>query len=292
MGLRVLDDTEVRARLDARTATEAVRRALLAHHAGTLAAPARVRAPLGGGDLVVTAGRLREQGLFGFRAYDTLVDAEQLVAVWDETGQLRLVVHGEELGPRRTGAIGAVALDAMARPGALRLGLVGAGVQAWTQLWAVSAVRAVTEVAVWSRRRERAEGFARRAGEQLGVTVRVVERAEQAVRERDAVIVATKSTTPVVASEWLAPGTHLSTVGPKGPEAHEVPVELVERAEVLVTDSLAQAAGSLFPAGRLVELGAVLAGAAPGRTHADQISVFCSVGLAGTEVAVAAALVG
>ncbi|MFJ9447337.1 hypothetical protein ACIRRH_36620 [Kitasatospora sp. NPDC101235] len=58
--------------------------------------------------------------------------AEQLVAVWSsEDGRLRAVVHGSELGPRRTGAIGAVAVDAAANPGPVRLGLVGAGTQAW-----------------------------------------------------------------------------------------------------------------------------------------------------------------
>ncbi|MFK0295010.1 hypothetical protein ACIQU6_31700 [Streptomyces sp. NPDC090442] len=47
-------------------------------------------------------GRLRAHGLFGFRAYDTFADAEQLVAVWgDEDGKLRVLVHGVELGARR-----------------------------------------------------------------------------------------------------------------------------------------------------------------------------------------------
>jgi ornithine cyclodeaminase len=51
-------------------------------------------------------------GVFGFRAYDTFVGAEQLVAVWGrEDGRLWVLVHGDELGARRTGAIGAVAVD-------------------------------------------------------------------------------------------------------------------------------------------------------------------------------------
>ncbi|WP_344581582.1 hypothetical protein [Streptomyces lunalinharesii] len=107
MPVLLLDDDEVRARLDAATAVRAVRAALLSAHHDDLVAPPRVRAALGAGDLVVTAGHLRSRQLFGFRAYDTLVGAEQLVAVWSTAdGRLRAVVHGAELGARRTGAIG------------------------------------------------------------------------------------------------------------------------------------------------------------------------------------------
>ncbi|MGG2460996.1 ornithine cyclodeaminase family protein [Streptomyces sp. RGM 3693] len=295
MTVLLLDDDDVRAHLDAPTAVRAVRAALLAAHHGELEAPPRVRAGLGDGDLVITAGHLRSRRLFGFRSYDTLVGAEQLVAVWSTAdGRLQAVVHGAELGPRRTGAIGAVAVDAAVRPGPVRTGLVGAGPQAWAQLWALCAVREVTEVVVVARHHERAAAFARRAAGGLGVAARAVTAVEDAVRDRDVVIVATGSATPVLDADWLAPGTHLTTLGPKSAARHEVPAPLADRARTVLTDSLSQSAGSpeppLFPTDRLVSLGAVLAGAAPARTGPDDLTVFSSVGLAGTEVAVAAAL--
>ncbi|MFE6684943.1 ornithine cyclodeaminase family protein [Streptomyces sp. NPDC057743] len=297
MTVALLDDDDVRAHLDAPTAVRAVRGALLAAHHGTLDAPPRVRAGFGDGDLVITAGRLRSQELFGFRAYDTFAGAEQLVAVWGTTdGRLRAVVHGAELGRRRTGAIGAVAVDAAARPGPVRVALVGAGPQAWAQLWALGAVREVTDAVVVARRRERAAAFAHRAADELGVAVRPVATVEEAVTDRDVVIVATGSAVPVLDADWLAPGTHLTTLGPKSTTHHEVPAALADRAGVLLTDSPAQSASSpgtpLFPADRLIPLGAVLAGAAPARNGPDDLTVFSSVGLAGTEVAVAAALCG
>ncbi|MEU1286974.1 NAD(P)-binding domain-containing protein [Kitasatospora sp. NPDC005856] len=295
MSVLLLNDDDVRRRLDAPRAVRAVRGALLAAHTGGLVAPPRVRAELGDGQLVFTAGRLHAEKLIGFRSYDTVVGAEQLVAVWStEDGRLRAVVHGGELGPRRTGAIGAVAVDAAANPGPLRLGLVGAGAQAWAQLWAIRAVRPVARAVVASRRPERARAFARRAAEELGVEVRAVGTVEEAVRERDVVVVATNSPVPVLDADWIAPGTHVTTLGPKTLSRHEVPAALAERAHVLLTDSLAQTAGyaepHVFPVGRMVGLGAVLAGDEAARTNADDITVFCSVGLAGTEVAVAAAL--
>jgi ornithine cyclodeaminase len=297
MTVTVLGDDDVRDHLDPATAVTAVRGALRAHHAGTLHAPPRVRAPLGDGDLVATAGRLAEQGLFGLRAYDTVVGGDQLVAVWDTaTGRLDTVVHGVELGVRRTGAIGAVALDMAARPGPLRVGLVGCGAQAWAQLWAARAVRELREVVVASRRFARAEAFAARARAEWGLPVRAVAGMEEAVRGRDAVIVATSSPTPVLDVNWLAPGVHVTTLGPKSVSRHEVPAALADRADVVLTDSAAQLAGypepHLFAERRVTGLGAVVAGAAAGRSSPEQITVFCSVGLAGTEVAVAGALVG
>lgn len=297
MPVLLLDDDDVRARLDPGTAVRAVREALLAAHSGQLHSPPRVAADLGGGNLVFTAGLMEPAGVFGFRAYDTLVGAEQLVAVWGrDDGRLRVLVYGDELGARRTGAIGAVAVDAAARSGAIRLGLVGAGTQAWTQLWAVRAVRPVTSVTVAARRPERAAAFAERAAAKLGLTARAVTAVQDAVRDQDVVIVATNSAVPVLEADWIAPGTHVTTLGPKSVTRHEVPAALAERADVILTDSPAQLAAypesHLFAREPVVDLGAVLAGAVAGRTSPEQITVFCSVGLAGTEVAVAAAMCG
>ncbi|MGW0936962.1 ornithine cyclodeaminase family protein [Streptomyces sp. NPDC002666] len=291
----VFDDDDVRDRLDAATAVRAVRSALLAHHAGTLYAPPRVRADLGQGGLVFTAGHLSAEGRFGFRAYDTFAGAEQLVAVWDtDSRALRVLVHGSELGARRTGAIGAVAVDVAARPGPLRVGMIGTGVQAWTQLWALCAVRVIEDVAVTSRNAQHAEDFARRASQELGVAARVAPQVRDAVSGRDVVIVATNSSEPVLDAEWISAGTHVTTLGPKTPAHHEVPHALADRAHLVLTDSRAQAINypepHLVDPDRMVELGALLAGAVPGRTSPDQVSLFCSVGLAGTEVAVASAL--
>ncbi|POX38956.1 ornithine cyclodeaminase [Streptomyces sp. Ru73] len=290
----LIGDEEVRARLDAGTAVAAVRRALLAHHRKELAAPARLAAPVGDRDLVFTAGAEASAARHGFRAYDTR-GGEQLVAVWDSaSGALLAVVHGRELGPRRTGAIGAVAVDALARPDAARLGVIGAGTQAYAQLWALAAVRRPAEVAVFARRPERVRAFVARVSAELGIPAVAAPTAEAAVRDRDVVITATSSRSPVLEADWIAPGTLISTLGTKMRTGSELPPELIARADVVVTDSRAQTAAygpdHLIDPAAAVELGAVLAGEAPGRAAAGRITLFSSVGLAGTEVAVAAEL--
>ncbi|QGN51001.1 ornithine cyclodeaminase family protein [Micromonospora sp. WMMD558] len=287
-------DPEVTAALDAPTTVAAMRDALRAAHEGRLVAPPRAAATLDGGRMVLTAGHLVGEW-YGYRSYDTFghPESEQVVVLHDgRTGAVRAVAVGEELGSRRTGGLGGVAVDALARPDAATLGVVGSGRQAWTQVWAAAAVRPLREVTVHSRSAARREAFAARVRAELGVPARAVGSAGAAVAGRDVVVLATTSTTPVLDAADLAPGAHVNAVGFKQVDRHEFGADLLDRADVLVTDSPAQATAYAPPmlaalppyAGRLRDLGAVLAGAVPGRTAADQVSVFCSTGLAGTEV--------
>lgn len=290
----VFADVEVAAYLDAPSAVAAMRAAIIAAHEGRLVAPPRASATLDGGRLVMTAGHLANEW-YGFRSYDTFghAEGEQLVVLHDaRSGRIRALAVGEEIGSRRTGAIGAVAVDALGRADAATLGVIGAGNQAWTQVWAISAVRPLTEVTVHSRTPAAREAFTARVRAELGIAARAVDSASAAVRERDLVVLATTSPTPVISAADLAPGTHVNAVGFKQQGRAEFGMDLLERSGVIATDSPAQAAAYDPPmltvgtpyAERLRHLGAVLTGALPGRRTGDEVSLFCSVGLAGTEV--------
>lgn len=296
----VLDDADTRRLLDPATAVAAVRESLAGHHTGRLFAPPRLLAGLGGGDLLFTAGRLAGTG-YGFRAYDTMPTAEsdQITVVYDESsGRLAGAVTGEFLGAARTGAIGAVAVDVLARPDAGILALIGSGTQAWTQVWAIRSVRPLREVRVYSPDAGHREKFAQRAADELGLSAIAVADPAEALAGADIVVLATNSKTPVIESGWVAgTGVHVTTLGPKLKTGHECPVELAERAGVILTDSLAQLGAYRQPffldgviQQRIGALGAVVAGEGPGRASPDQLTLFCSVGLAGTDVAVAAAV--
>ncbi|MGA8113322.1 MAG: ornithine cyclodeaminase family protein, partial [Actinocatenispora sp.] len=114
----ILTDADI-ARLSPADAVAAMRGAVLAAHRGELVAPPRAVLDVGGSELKITAGRTGRW--LGFRSYCTgeLDAAEQLVVLQDvTTGRLSAVGVGELLGQYRTGALGAVAVDAMARPDA------------------------------------------------------------------------------------------------------------------------------------------------------------------------------
>lgn len=274
-----------------------MREAVLAAHAGRLRTPPRVSTDLGDGRLIFTTGAL-EGEWFGYRSYDGFATepGEQVVVIHDwHTGNVRGIAVGNEIGPRRVGAIGGVAVDALARTDATTLGLVGTGTQAWAQLWAISAVRSLSSVAVFSRSAEHRNAFVSRASEELGLSVNAVGSAREAVEGSDLVVLATSSPTPVIDPAWVKDGAFVTTLGPKQAGRAEFGPELIDRAGLVVTDSIAQTHAYDPPfvlAGtpqhdRLVSLGSVLAT----ETSEIQTVVFCSVGLAGTEAYLLAKLV-
>jgi alanine dehydrogenase len=274
--MKVLFDNDVRSGLEAADAVRAARRALVDAYRGVLAAPPRVHADLGERGLVFTAGGY-VGGPVGFRVYGLWPgDSDQAVLIWDSNGRLAGCVVGSEIGARRTGALGGAAADALARANAATLGMVGSGVQAWTQLWAISAVRRLAGVRVFSPTRENREAFARRAEAELGLSAAACDTAEEAVADTDLVVLATRSERPVIEAGWIRPGSHVNTVGPKLASAHETPPELAESASAVVTDSPEQAAGygePFFTPRALTHLGGVLTGDSPGRTSDDEITL-------------------
>ena len=288
----ILHDADVRNRLAAADAVRWMGEAVDAHHRGLLLAPPRAYADLGDGRLVFATGRLLGSW-FGYRSYDTLpVDGgAQLVVVHDEaSGRVRAVGIGNELGPRRVGAIGAVAADALAPADAGVVAVIGSGTQAYTQVWALAAVRELQEVRVYSRDPRRRASFAEQLAPLVAGSCRPAANARAACEGAQIVILATSSPTPVVDAAWIHPGAYVTTLGPKQQGRAEFSLDLPEAASLLVTDSLEQIRAYDPPnvlvgtshEHRLVSLGTLRAGevtaAAP-----DGISLFFSVGLAGTE---------
>lgn len=292
--MRLIEDHEVQALIRPADAVAVMRRALTDAAAGRLAAPARSSVALGEASLTFTVGGLHD-GPCGFRVYGGWgPDSDQLTAVWDAGGRLEAVVTGPSLGALRTGALGGAAVDALARRGPVRVGVIGSGTMAWTQIWACAVVRDLQQVDVFSPRRARRVAFAARIRAELGANARAVDEPRRAVAGHDVVIVSTTACTPVIMADWVEPGTHVSSTGPKQRDASELDPELARRAAVMVSDSPVQAqAGPSWFSTRLPDhLGAVISGAERGRIAREDVTLYCSTGLAGTEVLLADSLLG
>ena len=306
MSYRILTDDHVNARraFAIHRAIDAVEQALMAKASGNLVAPPRFSVHVDQGALVFTAGaETQHSHTLGFRVYDTFPENTpehtQLVAVFDaRTGRFKGLVLGDMLGAIRTAAINAIALKHMARPDATSLGILGTGFQARFHLRAVMAVHSFKRVIVYSPTPAHRNAFAEEMAREIEVPIRSASSAEEVVREAEALILATTSRSPVFDPRWLQPGTHINTIGPKFKEAHELPMAVAQEAETIVTDSLAQVDAYARPfflvdtpdRERMVELCDVVVGRQAGRLSREGLTLFCSVGLAGTEVVVADAL--
>jgi ornithine cyclodeaminase len=290
----LLDDAQVDRAVDPSSAVYWMREAVIAAEVGELCAPPRAHADLDEGSLVFTAGRLHGEW-FGYRSYDTFETDrdEQLVVVQSaRSGRVRGIAVGTVLGQIRTGALGGLAAALSSRRDARTAAVIGTGPQAWRQVWALNAARDISSVSVYSRTPSHADNFARRVREELRLEAKVCVTAEAAVREHDIVILATNSNVPVIEPGWLSSGTHVTTVGPKQTGRSEFPLDLVDAADLVCTDSTAQLHAYDPPsivatsghANRVASLGAIANGTRPGRQRDSELTLYLSVGLAGTEV--------
>ena len=136
----------------------------------------------------------------------------------------------------RTGAAGALAVQHLARPEASRLGLVGAGEQARTQVAAIRQVRPIRAVTIHSRTATRARALRDELEEAHGLKAVVVEDMALAVRDQDIVVTTTPSTSPLVRREWVRAGTHINAVGADSPGKQELDPGILTAARIFVDD--------------------------------------------------------
>lgn len=214
------------------------------------------------------------------------------------TGDLAAIIEADFLGQVRTGAASGVATRLMSRDDSRVVGIIGTGLQARTQLEAVAAVRKLDEVRVCGRDANRREKFVADMSTRLKVPVRSAANAEDAVRDADIVITSTTSTNPVVEGRWLKKGAHINAIGANFPQKRELDAEAVERCDVIAVDSREQSkveSGDLIQVlgedekrwSRVEEMSDIVSGKTPGRTNAEQITLFKSNGIAIEDIVVA-----
>lgn len=295
-----LTEADVRQLLTMDLALEAVETAHRAHALGRAIDIPRQRTRVSTASLHILQGALLDEGVIGYKAYTASREgARFLVHLFDGTsGRPLAVIEADYLGMMRTGAVGGLAAKLLARPEAATVGLIGAGWQAQSQLEALSKVRKLERVKLFSRdaekRRVASADFLRR----FGIEVIPVESAEVAVRDSDIVVTITTASSPVVLGDWLEPGVHINAAGSNALIRRELDEKAVSRAALVCVDSRATAlreAGDLLPSlekgrlheGQLVELGEIVAGIRPRRADAQSITLFESQGMAIQDLAVA-----
>jgi alanine dehydrogenase len=283
----LLSDEDV-ARLPPRAAAEAISSMLLDHHAGHFVSPPRATIGFPSMRVLVGAAGDENDG-YGLRVSSVgAPNLEHLTVTYRPDGQIDALILGNRLGALRTGAVCAVAAGLLAPPGALRVGLVGSGRNAWAQIWALLGVREIEQVSVYSPTPDHRAGFAARVTAELGVPARAVADPRSAVEDCHLVILCTRSETPVIEADWVASGAHVTTVGPKSATAHECPAELLDRVRLAVSEAPGELVSPLTSLGDVpvVALGALLAGR-PGPARPGDTTLFLVAGFGGADVAFA-----
>jgi alanine dehydrogenase len=297
----LLTETDVRSLLTMPIALEVVEDSLRQQGEGKLILNPRRRIKMPDNALLhyMAAGD-PVHGYIGMKLYTVAKGAARFVVPLfrSATGEMAALIEADALGQIRTGAASGVATKYLANPNARTAAIIGTGYQARTQLEAVAAVRRLERVRAFGRDPERRAKFCREMSEKIGVTVEASKSAEEAVMGAEIVITATSATQVVLEGDQLAPGMHINAMGANWPQKRELDAAAVDRAGLLVVDSIEQAkmeAGDLIQAfgedasrwNAVQELANIVAGKAPGRASATQITLFKSNGIATWDLAAA-----
>jgi ornithine cyclodeaminase/alanine dehydrogenase-like protein (mu-crystallin family) len=297
--MRLIDAAEVRANLTYEVCIPVVRQAMIALSAGETRQLLRSIMHFTDGRMFgVMPGAMGDTLAFGAKVLSVFPknfevgrpSHQGVVLLFDPvSGELACVAEARTITAIRTAAASAVATDALARPDARRLAILGYGEQAQAHVHAIAKVRPLERVAVWGRSPDRAQAFADQMSAEVGLDVHPVNSAQAAVEDADIVCTVTASHEPVLMGAWVAPGTHVNLVGSSFPGPAEVDSELVVRSRFIADYRegilkqgaeflIAKQAGLVGDDHIVGEIGQVLSGALAGRQSADQITVYKSIG--------------
>jgi ornithine cyclodeaminase len=206
-----------------------------------------------------------------------------------QSGSVQALGDAEAITAIRTACSSAAATDALARKDARVLAIFGTGTQAEHHIRALAAIRPWSRILVWGRSGEAAAAMARSLSDELSLPVEAASDPVNAARAADVICTVSGAATPILLGAWVRPGTHLNVVGSSFLGPVEIDTPLVASARyiadyrpgVLAQGSelaVARAAGAVGDTHVVGEIGEVYAGTLPGRQHAEQITLYKSLG--------------
>jgi ornithine cyclodeaminase len=287
----------------------ALEQAFDAYSAGRAVIPPVGELLLDRGEVHIKYGYLREDDYYvikiasGFYRNDELglPSGNGLMLLFRQhTGELVAVLLDEgRLTDVRTACAGAVAAKHLAPRQVQRIGVVGTGVQARLQMEHLAPVCSCRDVLAWGRGDEQLSRY-RDALQSSGFRVETTRDSADILASCNLVVTTTPSHQPLLHAADLRPGTHITAVGSDTTEKQELDPAILERAQVVVADSISQCRerGEIHQAlgsghlqeERVVELGDVISGRAEGRTSDEQISVADLTGVAIQDLQIARAV--
>jgi len=304
-----LGSDDIRRLASSSVVVDAARAAVEAQRLGTTVLPPRLDVSLSTGFLRVMPAALDDIMGVKVMALTKGRGTRYLLLVYrQEDGSLEAILDAEQVTQLRTAATTFVAGEILHPGGVSQLGLIGSGFEAAGHLELFVSSWPIERVIVYSPSLERRTAFARRMSEQLSVQVEPVESVDRVCSAVEVVILATKSTIPVVAGDSFMPGATVLSIGSTRPDLRELDRRTLERTRLLVVDDVEQVlresgdiidalSGGAIEEERIVDLGECAErlatdgrGVGEGEIGRD-LTTFKSVGAAIQDLALGRALV-
>jgi ornithine cyclodeaminase len=307
--IRILRAADVQALLPMAECIELMHRTMIAVSAGRVVLPLRSVLVMPGelGMLGNMPGYLAEPQCFGVKLISLIPRNKPphysshlgLVLLFEvEHGQPVALLDAAEVTAIRTAAASGLATRLLARPDACDLALLGAGEQARSHLESMLVVRKLRRIRVWARDREKAAAFALSASAKHNVTIELADTPREAVTAADIICTVTKAREPILSNAWIAPGAHLNVVGSSVATAAEIDTATVVRSRFFVdyrSSTITEGGeylralrvGAITPEHIRAEIGEVANGSKVGRTSAEEVTLYKSLGIAPQDLAAA-----
>lgn len=218
-----------------------------------------------------------------------------------DTGLPVAILEGTRVSALRTGAVTGIGAKYLARKNSAIVGMIGAGVQAYTQIDALmSVLPAITEIRIYDIRKKSVNSLIEKCRLQWGhVNFIGAESPQHATEGADCIVTATVADEPIVKAAWLKEGVFFSHVGSYQEEEEDV----ILQADKIVVDIWQEVLhrktpllARMFEAGRIdkssihANIGDIICGLKPGRESDKERIFFSPLGLGSEDIAVGAAI--
>ncbi len=305
----VLSESQVQSLIDLDELIAALAQAHIQYSTGKAVMPVRLVVPLPQiqGRITSMPGYLNDDQALGMKVVTYFQDnpKQNLPAILatimlfsSATGKMIAAMDGGYITAIRTACASALATQTLANADTPVLGILGAGVQARAHIQALTRVRQVKQIKLFSPSGQSGRAIKEELESRCGVPIEVVGSAQDAVRDSDLLVTVTTAKEPIVKVEWLKPGVHINAVGSHRPDLREIDGATLKCAKVVVDSRdaimadcgdilLALKEGSINESVIHGEIGDVLAGTKVGRSDPSEITLYKSVGIAIQDVATA-----
>ena len=197
----------------------------------------------------------------------------------------------------RTAIAGAIASKHLSNSESTKAGIIGAGLQAKLQLEALTLVRKIKTAYVWSRDSSKVKKFVEEA-KYINVNLEICSSAEEVLEKSEIVVTTTPSKTPLIKSDWLKKGLHITAMGSDAEQKNELDPLIIKACDLYIPDSLSQTKilGELnhaihnslvAPNEHYNELGDVILDPSLGRKTKDDVTICDLTGTGAQDTAIA-----
>ena len=222
-----------------------------------------------------------------------------MILLDSKTGVLKSVLLDKGyLTDVRTAIAGAIAAKHLSNPESSNVGIIGAGIQAKMQLEALLLVRNIKTAYIWSRDFKKTNTFVHNIKDKINIKIIACESPEQTVNLSEILITCTPSKSPIIKSEWLKKGLHITAMGSDAEMKNELDPKIIKDCDYYIPDSQSQTsilgelnhaikAGLVSAEKKYNELGSVIINSNLGRRNINDVTVADLTGTGVQDTAIA-----